>query len=202
MKVFFFLAIGLMVFVAATVIKTGYDVGDKVSEFKLKNTDGKFVSLSEFKKGKGVIVVFDCNTCPFSKAYNDRIIALNKKYSSLGFPVVAINANDPEKSPGDSFNNMVDQAKKNKYDFPYLVDETQAVAHAFGATNTPHVFVLKKDGDNFVVAYIGAIDNNAHDASNADKKYVEEVVDALLQGKPVPTTKTKAIGCTIKWKNV
>jgi len=202
MKVFFFLAIGLMVSVAATVIKTGYDVGDKVSEFKLKNTDGKFVSLSEFKNGKGVIVVFDCNTCPFSKAYNDRIIALNKKYSSVGFPVIAINANDPEKSPGDSFNDMVDQAKKNKYDFPYLVDETQAVAHAFGATNTPHVFVLKKEGDNFVVAYIGAIDNNAHDASHADKKYVEEVVDALLQGKAVPTTKTKAIGCTIKWKNV
>jgi len=202
MKVFFLLSIGLMVFVAATVIKTGYDVGDKVSEFKLKNTDGKFVSLSDFKKEKGVIVIFDCNTCPFSKAYNDRIIALNKKYSSQGFPVVAINANDPEKSPGDSFNDMVDQAKKNKYDFPYLVDETQGVAHAFGATNTPHVFVLKKEGDNFVVAYIGAIDNNAHDASSADKKYVEEVVDAILQSKPLPTTKTKAIGCGIKWKNV
>jgi len=202
MKVSFLLAMSLVVFAASTVIKPGYDVGDKVSDFKLKNTDGKFVSLSDYKKGKGVIVIFDCNTCPFSKAYNDRIIALNKKYAAQGFPVIAINANDPEKSPGDSFDEMVDQAKKNKYDFPYLVDETQTVAQAFGATNTPHVFVLKRDGDNFVVAYIGAIDNNARDGSNADKKYVEEVVDALLQSKPVPTTKTKAIGCSIKWKNV
>lgn len=202
MKVFFLLVIVLTVSVSAILIKPGYEVGDKVSEFKLKNTDGKLVSLSDFKKGNGVIVIFDCNTCPFSKAYNDRIVALNKKYSAQGFPVVTINANDPEKSPGDSFNDMVEQAKKNKYDFPYLVDETQSVAHAFGATNTPHVFVLKKDGDSFVVAYIGAIDNNAHDAANADKKYVEEAVDALLQNKPLPTTKTKAIGCGIKWKNV
>lgn len=202
-KVFFLLAIGLLitVFVAATVIRAGYDVGDNVSDFRLKNTDGKMVSLSDFKNGKGVIVIFDCNTCPFSKAYNERIIALNKKYSSLGFPVVAINANDPEKSPGDSFNDMIDQAKKNHYDFPYLVDETQAVARAFGATNTPHVFILKKEGDNFIVAYTGAIDNNAHNAASADKKYVEEAVEAILHNKPLPTTKTKAIGCGIKWKN-
>lgn len=178
-----------------------YEVGDRVTDFKLKNVDGKMIALSDYKSGKGVIVIFDCNTCPYSKAYNDRIIGLNKKYASQGFPVVTINANSPDISSGDSFDQMVAQAKKKNYDFPYLVDESQEVARAFGATNTPHVFVLKKDGADFTVAYIGAIDNNSRDAGAADKKYVEEAVDALISGKAVPTNKTKAVGCGIKWKN-
>jgi thiol-disulfide isomerase/thioredoxin len=160
------------------------------------------VSLSDYQSGKGLIVVFDCNTCPFSKAYNDRIQALNKKYAAQGFPLVAINANSPELSPGDSFDNMVALSKREKYDFPYLVDESQEVARVFGASNTPHVFVLKKEGNDFKVAYIGAIDNNSRDAEAAEKKYVEEAIQALLANKPVPTERTKAIGCGIKWKNV
>jgi peroxiredoxin len=178
-----------------------YSVGDTVSDFKLKNVDGKLISLADFKDAKGAIVIFDCNTCPFSKAYNDRIVSLNKKYASQGFPVIAINANDPEVSPGDSYEEMVKLAKEKKYDFPYLIDESQSVAKAFGATNTPHVFILKRDGNNFNVAYIGAIDNSPRDQTSADKKYVEEAVNALLSGKSVPTTKTKAIGCGIKWKS-
>jgi peroxiredoxin len=187
--------------ISADTIPFNYGVGDTVADFKLKNVDGKYVSLDSYKDKKGVIVIFDCNTCPFSKAYNERIIALNKKYASQGFPVVAINANDPEVSPGDSYSEMVSVAKKKNYDFPYLIDESQAVAKAFGATNTPHVFVLQKTSKGFQVAYIGAIDNNARDASAADKKYVEEAVDALIAGKPASVTKTKAVGCGIKWKN-
>lgn len=177
-----------------------YDLGDAVSDFTLKNVDGKMISLSDYKTSKGVIVIFDCNTCPYSKAYNDRIIQLNKKYASQGFPVVTINANSPELSPGDSFNDMVAQAKKRKYDFPYLVDETQSVARSFGATNTPHVFVLKNDNDVFKVAYIGTIDNNSRDESSVTKKYVEDAVDELLANKEVSKSRTKAIGCGIKWK--
>jgi peroxiredoxin len=178
-----------------------YGVGDVVSDFKLKNVDGKFVSLSDYKDVKGVIVIFDCNTCPFSKAYNQRIIDLNSKFKSQSFPVVAINSNDPAASPGDSFDEMVYIAKEKNYEFPYLFDESQSVAKSFGATNTPHVFVLKREGSTFKVAYLGAIDNNARDASAADKKYVEDAVNALLNGKQVPTAKTKAIGCGIKWKD-
>ena len=114
-----------------------YEVGDRVADFKLKNVDGKMISLSSYKEEKGVIVIFDCNTCPYSKAYNDRIIGLNKKYASQGFPVVTINANDPEVSSGDSFDEMAAQAKRKNYDFPYLVDETQDVARAYGAQTTP-----------------------------------------------------------------
>ena len=177
-----------------------YELGDVVSDFSLKNVDGKMVSLDDYKSSKGLIVIFDCNTCPYSKAYNDRIIALHNRYGSQGFPVVTINANNPEDSPGDSFKNMVSLAKKKNYTFPYLVDETQEVAKSFGATNTPHVFILKNESASFKVAYIGTIDNNSRNASSVTRKYVEEAVDALLAEKPVPTAKTKAIGCGIKWK--
>ena len=90
-------------------------------------------------------------------------------------------------------------ATKKKYSFPYLYDETQVVAKAYGATNTPHVFVLSKDLN---VAYIGAIDDSPRNAEGVTKKYVEDAVEALLGGKSVPVTKTKAIGCGIKWKNI
>ncbi len=184
---------------AGAPIKDGYDVGDTAADFKLKNVDGKFVSLSDFKAAKGFIVIFDCNTCPYSKAYNERIIALNNKYASNGFPVVAINSNDASQSSGDSYDEMVKIAKKKEYNFPYLIDETQSVAKSFGATNTPHVFVLTKE---LKVTYIGAIDDNARKPESVTKKYVENTVDALLAGQAVSVTKTKTIGCGIKWKRV
>lgn len=180
-------------------IKNGYDVGDSVKDFTLKNIDGKMVSLSSFKDNQGLIVIFDCNTCPMSKAYNDRILALSKKYEKT-FPVVAINANDPEQSAGDSFEEMISYAKDHGYTFPYLQDITQNVAKTFGATNTPHVYVLSKSDKVYKVAYIGGIDNNTRNASAATKKYVEEAIDALLVGQTVPTAKTKVVGCGIRWK--
>jgi len=196
MRSLFLIAACLLLMVAASPVKPGYEVGDTVADFKLKNTNGKMVALADYKDAKGVIVIFDCNTCPYSKAYNDRIIALHKKYASQGFPVVAIQPNDPEISPGDSFDEMVKRAEKKSYSFPYLFDESQTVAKSFGATNTPHVFLLKKESAAFKVAYIGAIDDKPKSAEAVTKKYVEEAVDALLSNKPVPATKTKAIGCT------
>jgi len=179
----------------------GLKVGDKAADFKLKNIDGKEVSLSgNFKGAKGAVVVFTCNHCPFAKEYEDRIIALDKKYKGLGYPVVAINPNDPAKSPEDSYDNMQKRSKEKGFTFPYLFDETQATAHTYGATNTPHIYILQKTGNDFIVKYIGAIDDNHEDAKAVKEKYAEEALDALLAGKPVATTKTKAIGCTIKWK--
>lgn len=194
----FILALFVM---AAAPMKNGYEVGDTVADFRLKNTDEKIVALSDFRNSKGVIVIFDCNTCPYSKAYNGRIIALNDKYAPMGYPVIAINPNDPAQSSGDSFEANVEQARQKGYRFPYLTDEPQVVTRAFGATNTPHVFVLQRAGNEFKVAYIGAIDDSARDQSAIRHKYVEDAVDALLQGKPVPTAKTKAIGCSVKLKN-
>ena len=179
-----------------------YGIGDIVPDFRLKNVDGKMVSLSDYRNAKGVILIFDCNTCPYAKAYNDRIIALNQMYSAKGFPVITINSNDVDQSAGDSFAEMVSRARSKNYDFPYLLDASQKVARAFGATNTPHVFVLQREGSNFIVRYIGAIDNNARSAAKADKKYVEDAVNALLNESEVPVQKTKAVGCGIVWKDV
>jgi peroxiredoxin len=177
-------------------VADGYQVGDKAADFKLKNIDGKMVSLADNKAAKGYIVVFTCNTCPFAKAYESRIVDLNAKYASKGYPVVAINPNDPAVAPGDSYADM----QKKKYAFPYLVDESQQVAKAYGATRTPHLYVLTRKGSDFVVSYIGAIDDNSEDPKLVKTKYVENAMTEILAGKPATTSSTKAIGCTIKWK--
>lgn len=174
----------------------GYKVGDKVADFKLKNVDGKLVSLADNKSAKGYIVVFTCNTCPYAKAYESRIVSLNEKYARDGYPVVAINPNDPAVAPGDSYAAM----QTKKYSFPYLQDETQQVAKAYGATRTPHLYVLTRKGEDFVVSYIGAIDDNSEDPKQVKTKYVENALAEILAGKPVSNSATKAIGCTIKWR--
>ncbi|WP_422361459.1 thioredoxin family protein [Reichenbachiella sp.] len=178
--------------------KVGFNVGDKATDFKLKNVDGRTISMADYKDAKGYIVVFTCNTCPFSKMYEKRIDQLNQKYESSGYPVIAINSNDVTKQPGDSFDEMVKRSNDKGYSFPYLYDESQAVATAYGATRTPHVYVLNK---KLEVAYIGAIDDNHKDAGAVTKRYVEDAVDSMLDGKAIKTTSTKAIGCTIKWKD-
>lgn len=178
----------------------GYEVGDTAADFKLKNIDGKMVSLSDFKKAKGFIVVFTCNHCPYAKKYEDRIVALDKKYKDAGYPVIAINPNDPNVQPEDGFQQMITRAKEKGFTFPYLVDEGQKVYPQYGATKTPHVFILQKEGSKNIVKYIGAIDNNYDDPNDVSEHYVQDAMDALLSGKPVANAKTVAIGCTIKVK--
>lgn len=194
------LILALMVASSFNNTSEGYEVGDVAADFKLKNIDGKMVSLADYKDAKGFIVVFTCNTCPYAKLYEQRIVALDQKYKPQGYPVIAIQPNDPALSSGDSFDEMKANAKKKGFTFPYLLDETQEIARAYGATRTPHVFLLNNEKGQLKVAYIGAIDNNHKDAAAADKKYVEDAVDALVAGKPVPATLTKAVGCGIKWR--
>lgn len=183
---------------AFTVKPTGYKIGDIATDFSLKNVDNKNVSLKDMKNAKGYIVVFTCNHCPYAIAYEDRIIALDKKYKKLGYPVVAINPNNPEKQKDDSFAKMQERAKEKSFAFPYLLDEGQRIYPQYGATKTPHVYLLQKTAKGNVVKYIGAIDDNYEDAAAVKQKYVENAVDALLKGKEVPVKETKAIGCSIK----
>lgn len=189
-----------LVSMAATSVTKGYEVGDTVSDFKLKNVDGKMISLADYKDAKGFIVIFDCNTCPMSQRYTSRIIGLNKKFASKGFPVISINPNSPELVAEESFDEMKKVAKRHGYDFPYLYDESQEVVKRFGATNTPHVFVLNKSSNELKVVYIGAIDDSSNE-SKVNKHFVEDAVNELLAGKSVTVTKTKAIGCSVKLKN-
>lgn len=175
----------------------GYQVGDTARDFKLKNIDGKMLSLADMKDAKGYIVIFTCNHCPYAIAYEDRIIDINNRYAKLGYPVVAINPNDPVKQPDDSFDKMKVRAGEKGFTFPYLLDDTQEIAKAYGATRTPHVYLLDK---NRIVRYIGAIDDNHEEPADVKEKYLENAIDALRNGKPVAVPQTKAIGCTIKWK--
>ena len=191
------LAVQTSVFAQGSAGK-GYKPGDVATDFKLKNVDGKFVSLADYSKAKGYIVVFTCNHCPYAVAYEDRIIALDKKYASKGYPVIAINPNDPAAQPKDSYQAMQVRAKEKAFSFPYLFDDGQKVYPQYGATKTPHVFVLNKEKGKNVVRYIGAIDNNYADAADVSERYVEAAVDALLAGKEVKKTTTAAIGCSIK----
>ena len=181
-----------------SVTGDGYQIGDVATDFSLPNVDGKMVSLSDFADAKGFIVIFTCNTCPYSIAYEDRIIALDKKYSDQGYPVIAINPNDPAAIDGDELSDMNVRAEEKGFTFPYLQDIGQQIYPQYGATKTPHVFVLQKDGADNIVRYIGAIDDSSRNPKKVKKRYVEQAVDALLAGEAPTTTKTKAIGCSIK----
>ncbi len=181
---------------------SGYNVGDYAAGFKLKNIDGKMVSPGDYPDAKGFIVVFTCNHCPYAKLYEERIVALDKSFKKQGYPVIAINPNDPAREPDDSYDNMKKRAKDKGFTFPYLFDETQEVARAFGAARTPHVFLLQKETEGkFKVAYIGAVDDDTENAKKDKVKYVENAINALEKGEKPNPDFTKAVGCTIKWKS-
>ncbi|MEO9872278.1 thioredoxin family protein [Ekhidna sp.] len=207
MKRTFILIIGMMAVVAllftnASRPLAGYSVGDYAADFKLPNTDGKMVSMSDFSSAKGFIVVFTCNTCPYANAYESRIIDLDKKFADKGFPLVAINPNDIVQQPGDSMDEMKKRAKNKSYTFPYLRDDSQEVTKAFGATKTPHVYVLNKEANGkYKVEFIGAIDDSPNDPSDVSETYVENAINAVLSGSKPSVTEKRAIGCTIKWKS-
>ena len=191
--------IGVFIFAFTTKDKVaGYDIGDVATDFSLKNIDNKMVSLKDYKDAKGFIVIFTCNHCPYAKAYEERIVALDKKYKKLGYPVIAINPNNPEKNKEDSFELMIVRAKEKGFTFPYLFDEGQKIYPQYGATKTPHVYILEKTAKGNIVKYIGAIDDNYQDEKEVKVKYVEDAVDSLLKGKEVEVKTTKAIGCSIK----
>ncbi len=182
---------------AALPVNTGIKVGDKAPDFQLKNVDGQMVSLAGMKNVKGYIVIFTCNTCPYAVMYEDRIIDLHNKFASKGYPVVAIQPNDPEVQPGDAFDKMQVRAKEKNFPFAYLFDEGQKVYPQYGASRTPEVYLLDK---NLTLRYTGAIDDNAQDASAVTKRYVEDAIAALEAGKNPEPAQVKAVGCTIKVK--
>ncbi len=174
--------------------------GDEAPDFKLKNIDGNMISLDDFNTEKGIILIFTCNHCPYAVAYEDRIIDLNDKYAPKGYPVVAINPNDPAVVPEDSFEKMQERANEKGFDFPYLFDEGQKVFPQYGATRTPHIFLIQNEGNKSIVRYIGAIDDNYKDASAVEEKFLENAIAAIEKGETPDPASTKAIGCTIKVK--
>lgn len=193
----------LVLLFAGTIIMRaeGYKVGDKASDFNLKNIDGNMVSLADYPDANGFVVIFTCNHCPFAQAYETRILEMDQKYSPKGYPVIAINPNDPEIVPGDSYEAMQIRASEKGYTFPYLFDSNQEVYKMYGATRTPHVFLLKKENNELLVKYIGTIDDNYQDTGAVTQNYLADAIDALLAGNNPDPDFTKAIGCTIKDKS-
>ena len=192
------LLIVLLTFLLLPLIHGGTKPGDKAAPFSLLNVDGSTVSLSDYEHQKGVILIFTCNTCPFTKAYEERIIQLHNTYASMGFPVIAINSNNPKISPDDSFEHMKARALEKSYPFPYLKDEQEEVCIAYGASRTPQVYLLERSGDGFKIAYMGAIDDNSLDPRSVANRYLEKAIRALREGNRPNPDITRAIGCTIK----
>lgn len=194
------LLVGISLLLSVTTYSQGYKVGDKVSDFKLKNVDGKYVSLKDFPKAKGFVVIFTCNHCPYAKAYQDRIIEIDKNFKTLGYPVIAVSSNDGQAEPQDSYDQMIVRAKEKGYTFPYLADEDQSVLRNYGAQKTPHVFLLEKKSNDIFVRYIGAIDDNYENPAKVTNPYLANAIKALLAGNTPKPDFTKAIGCGIKRK--
>jgi len=201
-KIVLALSVCMLTMSAFRANNIAYTIGNKVRDFSLKNVDGKILNTSSYTNAKGLIVVFTCNHCPFAKKYQQRLNALNKKYAAKGVPLIAINSNDAIAMPDDSYENMIARAKDEHYNFPYLYDETQAIAKAFGASKTPHAYVLFKEKGSWILKYSGAIDDNGGEPEKVTHPYVEDAVNALLQGKQIQTPETKSIGCPIKYKSV
>ncbi|MGI9551365.1 MAG: thioredoxin family protein [Aurantibacter sp.] len=212
MKRIFFLALSLAMFSFAgpnnvapgnkviTETKEGVGIGDKAPYFKLKNIDGKEYSFDNImdtndEKPKGFIVVFTCNTCPYAKANEQRLIDLHNNFGPKGYPVVAIQPNDPSLSPGDSVDKMKKNAEEKGFPFLYLFDDGQEVFPKYGATKTPEVYLVDAD---LIVRYHGAIDDNVRDGGNVTEKFVELAIQAIDSGTDPATKTTKAIGCGIK----
>jgi peroxiredoxin len=178
----------------------GVGVGDKAPVFKLKNVDGKEYSFQTIKDAngespKGYIVVFTCNTCPYAVASEQRLIDLHNKYAPMGYPVVAIQPNDPAVQPGDSFTAMQKRAQDMEYPFLYLFDEGQEVFPKYGATRTPEVYLVDK---SLTVRYTGAIDDSVRDAESVKEKFLENAIEAIEKGEEPKPAATKAVGCGIK----
>jgi peroxiredoxin len=174
-------------------------VGSKAPSFSLKNVDGTTVSLSDFADKEAVVVVFTCNTCPFAMAYQDRLIALQNDYAAKGVQFVLISSNDIKIKPDDSYEKMQIRAKEKNYPFPYLYDETQVIAKAYGASRTPEAFLLDKTQ---TAIYTGRIDDNT-EAKQVTQHDLKNAIDLLLAGQAaeINPKATKAFGCTIKWKS-
>ncbi len=170
-------------------------LGSPAPDFDLEGVDGNRNSLQSFSKSGVLVIVFTCNHCPYSKAYENRMIEIQRDYASKGAQLVAINSNDDKAYPEDSYPEMVKRAREKGFNFPYLRDADQRVVDAYGAVCTPHVFLFDAKR---TLRYKGRIDDS-RDAPNVKSPDLRNALDDLIQGVPVRVADTKPFGCSIKW---
>jgi peroxiredoxin len=173
------------------------EIGQSAPDFSLPGVDGKTYGLAEFADAKLLIVVFSCNHCPFVVGSEERVFAFCREYATRGVAMVAINSNETENHPTDSFEHMKTCAAEKDIPYPYVRDESQDVARAYGALRTPHFFVFDADRK---LRYTGRMDDNPREAAKATTSELRDAVDALLEGREVETPVTNPIGCNVKWR--
>jgi peroxiredoxin len=171
--------------------------GTQAPAFDLPGVDGRTYVLDDFADAPALVLIQSCNHCPYVMAWEDRMLAIQRDYGERGVRLVAINSNDAEKYPSDSFDAMRERAREKGFNFPYLYDETQEVARALSSERTPEVFLF--DGDRRLV-YHGAIDDS-RDEDAVSQPYLRDALDALLEGRDPPVTETPPVGCTVKWRS-
>lgn len=179
------------------VYSSEVNLGCDIIDFSLRAIDDKFYSPDNFKGQNILVIIFQCNHCPYVKAVMDRFVALQEKYGDKGVQLVAINPNDPETHPEDSFDNMKRFAKKYKMNFPYLIDETQEVARKYDAVCTPDIYVFDK---NRKLRYRGRLDDSWKEEEKVMQRDLERAIDLLLEGKEIDFSQIPSMGCSIKWK--
>ncbi len=165
--------------------------------FSLPGTDGQTHSLDDYADAELLAVVWSCNHCPYVQAWEDRMIAIQRDYGDRGFKLVAINSNDVDRYPADSFGAMQERARDRGFTFDYLIDEDQSVARAYQPERTPEVFLFDRDRR---LVYHGAIDDS-YDEPGVQAQYLRDALDALLAGQDPPVADTPAVGCTVKWRS-
>ncbi len=174
------------------------DLGMKAPDFVLPDTEGKLVSLADFEDARALLVLFICNHCPYVKHVRHELARLCREYQERGVAIVAINSNDATSYPEDSPENMRKEKARVGYTFPYLYDETQAVAKAYRAACTPDFFLF--DADRRLV-YRGQMDDSRPgNGIPVTGKDLCAALDAVLAGRPVPENQRPSMGCNIKWK--
>jgi len=176
---------------------TNIKPGDQVIPFTLPGVDDESHSLSDYADAAAIAVIFSCNHCPYVRAWEDRMVQIQADYADKGLQFLVINSNDVTKYTDDSFANMKIRAEETGFNFPYLIDETQEIAHRYGAEHTPEVFLFDKSG---ILRYHGAIDDNYDDPSAVNSHYLRDALEAVLSGESPAVDQTPPRGCTIKWK--
>ena len=190
-------AVLLVSAVAASAADLAIGSPAPMADVKMKNVDGKDTSIAQVKGEKGTLVVFTCNHCPYSKGWEERIVAMGNTYAKRGIGVIAVNSNDPAVAADDGYEQMQTRAKERGMTFPYVVDQTSGVAKAFGATRTPEAFLFDKSGK---LVYHGTIDDNMQDASAVKATYLKDALESVANGQDVAVKETKALGCGIKFR--
>lgn len=191
-----FIALGIMAFnVNDDMQELEIGAVGPMFEYKMDDISGKQLSLADVKGENGTLLIFSCHTCPFVRAWEDRYLSIAELAKANNIGMIVVNPNEDIRDKGASLEDNKKRAKEVGYTFPYTVDKNHQLADAYGATRTPHVYLMDK---NNVLVFRGAIDDNSRSAADVERTYLADAINELVAGKEITTKTSRAIGCTIK----